>query len=229
MGLYEICNQYPESELCITEINRIRLDRKHTRAHAHTHKRARMHLRAHTRTQIYPEEQKETSIANWGCLSCVCRPFVFNPYFLFCAMAMPPPAVSGSTGYPGPPSPPVNCTVRNVTSTSISVHCEPGTQPSSPLRETYLADAYVAGKFKARVISREPSFEIGDLEPGSAVNLFVHAANEKGTSTALVLALSTLVSTETELTGRAIVLVFSLLFVRSMYHTNISGIPSIAN
>lgn len=129
----------------------------------------------------------------------------------------------------GPPSPPVNCTVRNVTSTSISVHCEPGTQPSSPLRETYLADAYVAGKFKARVISREPSFEIGDLEPGSAVNLFVHAANEKGTSAALVLALSTLVSTETELTGRAIVLVFSLLFVRSMYHTNISGIPSIAN
>lgn len=66
MGLYEICNQYPESELCITEINRITLDRKHTRAHAHTHKRARMHLRAHTRTQIYPEEQKETSIANWG-------------------------------------------------------------------------------------------------------------------------------------------------------------------
>ncbi|EEC08287.1 sidestep protein, putative [Ixodes scapularis] len=102
----------------------------------------------------------------------------------------------------GPPNPPVNCSVPNVTTTSVLVECEPAPQ-SDPLAVHYFADAYVGARFRARITAFEPRFELGDLEPGSTLKLVMHAVNEKGASAAVILVLTTLVSTDTELIGMA--------------------------
>ncbi|XP_075548263.1 neural cell adhesion molecule 2-like isoform X2 [Dermacentor variabilis] len=100
----------------------------------------------------------------------------------------------------GPPNPPVNCSVPSITATSLTVRCERSLQPW-PLPVHFRADVYVDSRLRERMVSNDPLFEVGDLEPGSSVSLSVFALNEKGISTAVPLALSTLVSAKTELIG----------------------------
>ncbi|KAH6931545.1 hypothetical protein HPB50_025172 [Hyalomma asiaticum] len=110
----------------------------------------------------------------------------------------------------GPPNPPVNCSVPSVTATSLTVRCERSLQPW-PLPVHFRADVYVDGRLRERIVSKDPLFEVSGLEPGSSVSLSVFALNEKGISTAVPLALSTLVSVKTELIGRNHPILFACL------------------
>lgn len=102
----------------------------------------------------------------------------------------------------------MNCSVPVVAATSLSVRCERSLQPW-PLPVHFRADVFVGSRLRERIVADEPAFEVTGLEPGSSVGVFVFALNEKGISTAVPLALSTLVSAKTELIGRLISLLFA--------------------
>ena len=93
----------------------------------------------------------------------------------------------------GPPDPPDNCSITNITVHTLTVECLPGY--SGGLDQLYYLEVYSSNpnRLLGNISSNEyPFFTAHSLPPGYTYRLELYSSNAKGRSKKVVLAASTL-------------------------------------
>lgn len=93
------------------------------------------------------------------------------------------------------PEAPTNCSLQNITVTSLTVHCVFNKSLEQELSHQFVLQLYNNSNNLIRnvTVSNYPHFKVYDLPPGFNLKLFVYTINKNGQSEKVQIVASTLV------------------------------------